>query len=593
MENVLVRAVHSGCRRHLIDHEPAIRFLNSNKEQIAMKEPTSISHLILMLSLVPVSACTPSADKDVGFRDVTDTDPDCDDPTSPPIDPDALYPSAPSAEKFMWQGVQTDFHKGSGEPWKGKIVLSVGDQAVCYMAADKQLKCAGRVYQQNWGSAFVGTGIFDPDQVYISETSNYIDGNGMCVLVGGILKCMGRNNYWGNYGVGHTNPVSTLTQWGSQIGITHFDYDYGRLCAIKGVNQIYCAGIGSGSTPALHPVSANGLYLDSYSPNPHTDTGTVWRNQNFCSVTDGGLRCDLDEPYEFGTPGEVVDGGIFGGRGLCWLTTDGEVLCADDYGCTTKHFTERPVLAIAGNYWALDPMCAVYNDGSLSCIGSNQSGMFGTGNQDPLAEETVVQPPGSVYLGTGCDPGCASGSSCEAGECVQICGDGLLGADEECDDGGTSSNDGCSSTCRLEFQWINYGDPTVSLPNYELKVEVLDVKITPGYSKESYVHLKVTNLGRNIEPQPGQTERIQIDISGPGPDLDKLYPTCHAEIYPTLTQNFNHGAVKAGWIPCTLYGEASCGTPENPNKVWGYGRWAYFVNGGLQVDWDDKKFDCH
>jgi fibro-slime domain-containing protein len=37
---------------------------------------------------------------------------------------------------------------------------------------------------------------------------------------------------------------------------------------------------------------------------------------------------------------------------------------------------------------------------------------------------------------------------------AQLCGDGILAAGEECDDGNPASGDGCSSTCKVEQDWV-------------------------------------------------------------------------------------------------------------------------------------------
>jgi fibro-slime domain-containing protein len=42
------------------------------------------------------------------------------------------------------------------------------------------------------------------------------------------------------------------------------------------------------------------------------------------------------------------------------------------------------------------------------------------------------------------------GPNCTSGECIQICGDGVIEPGEECDDGNIVSNDGCSATCVSE-----------------------------------------------------------------------------------------------------------------------------------------------
>jgi cysteine-rich repeat protein len=55
--------------------------------------------------------------------------------------------------------------------------------------------------------------------------------------------------------------------------------------------------------------------------------------------------------------------------------------------------------------------------------------------------------------GTYCS-GIGFGGTCNgAGQCIPsvVCGDGVIGAGEQCDDGNTNNGDGCSSTCLLEL----------------------------------------------------------------------------------------------------------------------------------------------
>jgi proprotein convertase subtilisin/kexin type 5 len=42
---------------------------------------------------------------------------------------------------------------------------------------------------------------------------------------------------------------------------------------------------------------------------------------------------------------------------------------------------------------------------------------------------------------------CINGYELENGVCIDNCGDGLI-INDECDDGNTANNDGCSSKCK-------------------------------------------------------------------------------------------------------------------------------------------------
>ena len=46
-----------------------------------------------------------------------------------------------------------------------------------------------------------------------------------------------------------------------------------------------------------------------------------------------------------------------------------------------------------------------------------------------------------------------------------ICGDGLIRADEECDDGNNTNGDGCSAMCLVESGFVCNGEPSACVPN--------------------------------------------------------------------------------------------------------------------------------
>jgi hypothetical protein len=55
------------------------------------------------------------------------------------------------------------------------------------------------------------------------------------------------------------------------------------------------------------------------------------------------------------------------------------------------------VLHLAGHTYS-DSLCAIYNDGSIWCIGSNDEGKLGTGDTNPLTVETMVAGPGTALV---------------------------------------------------------------------------------------------------------------------------------------------------------------------------------------------------
>lgn len=61
------------------------------------------------------------------------------------------------------------------------------------------------------------------------------------------------------------------------------------------------------------------------------------------------------------------------------------------------------------------------------------------------------------------DPGCSDWQSFEYGTTPpsEVCGDSSIDGDEECDDGDTSSGDGCSNLCLVETDFNCVGEPSV------------------------------------------------------------------------------------------------------------------------------------
>ena len=64
--------------------------------------------------------------------------------------------------------------------------------------------------------------------------------------------------------------------------------------------------------------------------------------------------------------------------------------------------------------------------------------------------------------GDGLDNDCDGAADCDDSDCVMscaaVCGDGIVGNGEQCDDGNTASLDGCSSACQLEPSEVEPND---------------------------------------------------------------------------------------------------------------------------------------
>ncbi len=72
---------------------------------------------------------------------------------------------------------------------------------------------------------------------------------------------------------------------------------------------------------------------------------------------------------------------------------------------------------------------------------------------------------GGIEAGDGCSATCTveDGFDCEGdpSACDEICGDGLIVGDEGCDDGNTDAGDGCSDACTVEDGWACDDEPSL------------------------------------------------------------------------------------------------------------------------------------
>jgi hypothetical protein len=353
-------------------------------------------------------------DADTDADSDSDTDTDADSDTDSDSDTDtgdgprqAVLPVAPSEDAFMWQALQTAFTDADGEACTAHVALAMGDQAACYVDPAGELLCAGRVYTETYGSSFTSTGLADVGHVLVSSTVNIEEGNTACATVAGVPTCLGYWNYSGQLGNGTTDSNDTWTPWVSEVtGIEAIATGTSdSYCGLDADGAAWCTGDGIGTTPTITDAGPRTSVWISTFGEPTYDDASTWRaaqGRAECTVGASGLQCGR---LTLGTAGHVVDGGNVTVRGASvaavWLDDDGAVWLYEQSrggaATTTQHFVDMPVLAIAYNYYT-DSICGVYNDGSLVCWGSNTQGKLGTGDEDTLADDTVVLPAGTFDL---------------------------------------------------------------------------------------------------------------------------------------------------------------------------------------------------
>jgi cysteine-rich repeat protein len=100
-------------------------------------------------------------------------------------------------------------------------------------------------------------------------------------------------------------------------------------------------------------------------------------------------------------------------------------------------------------------------------------GNGGNGTCGPECGDAIVQieegcDDGNSTTGDGCSAICGTepGWTCTGSPstCTRNCGNGTVNPGETCDDGDTTSGDGCSATCSVESGWVCTGAPSVCTP---------------------------------------------------------------------------------------------------------------------------------
>jgi len=319
-----------------------------------------------------------------------------------------LVPLAPTT--FAWQSLQEQFRHGA-TTCTGQVTVAVGDRAVCYVGSDDDLHCAGAIYTHDYGSTFTALGQTGVDQILIGLTINSATGNSICVHKrAGSIWCMGDGNSLGQFGIGNKSPTATFAQFGSAATTyTRFGGDWNTHCALDAQGHVWCAGNSvQSSTPVALAGSGHVSFWVDEQGTVNLDSTSVLRASNWspCTVQADGLHCNAASAQALsGSAGQVVDGGVnqppggmaMGDALVCWLDPAGAAHCGASGIQEVVFAAAPPILALATNFYT-DARCAVGNDGSLWCIGSNTHGELGTGNTSPVTTETRVAPPGTVKV---------------------------------------------------------------------------------------------------------------------------------------------------------------------------------------------------
>jgi ribosomal protein L27 len=302
---------------------------------------------------------------------------------------------APSASRFMWQNLQEKFRTKAGKACRANVSMGAETGAICYVSPAHRLRCAGEIFGgRNYGSTFRLTGQTNVKQLLMGAGATWV-----CSLSRqGRLACMGLNV--GGALARDELSSTTFLPWGDpDRRYTNVATSEAQvLCARRTDGQIFCAGefympdgtrvttgtpvlVGSGST----------VWVDRGSGVKIDDPAVFRAQDGFTTSVVTTLGLDTGG-VTYGTPGKVVAGNATDSR-ACWLESDGAVACRAQPNNVNPNpplvpaFTQGKAIFVSRGFLG-DPLCAVFNDGSLWCRGTTPMGSF--------AAETQVAPPGSL-----------------------------------------------------------------------------------------------------------------------------------------------------------------------------------------------------
>ncbi len=144
---------------------------------------------------------------------------------------------------------------------------------------------------------------------------------------------------------------------------------------------------------------------------------------------------------------EVIAKGTVGGASRGWLRLASGMFQADDDPGGTSLMTDAALRNVASTDGPLTYTCVPPGSGPRMAINRDEDLFLDGVDNCPAVANDDQADLDSDTIGDACDP--------------LSCGDGFVGALEECDDGGTSGGDGCDSSCQLESGAACEGEPSL------------------------------------------------------------------------------------------------------------------------------------
>jgi len=286
--------------------------------------------------------------------------------------------------------------------------ISAMPMMVCAVLSNKSIKCWG---DNSNGQLGDGTTVSSSVPVLVSGISNALMvTTGVvhtCALMPNGVKCWG-GNYEGQLGNGTTTSSTSPVDVSGTNNASYISVGYGYSCAVFNDGTAKCWGdntngqLGDGTTTSSSSVVS--VTQISNASNIAASNYINANNGHTCSLlTNGAVKCWGDN-----SNGQLGNG-----------TTTASLSPVDVSGITNG-------VALTSGF---RHSCVLLSDDNIKCWGYNSFGQLGNGTTTDSSIPVTVQ-----------------FSSVPA-----VCGNSTVETGETCDDGNTTSGDGCSSTCNIEY----------------------------------------------------------------------------------------------------------------------------------------------
>ena len=289
--------------------------------------------------------------------------------------------------------------------------IAAGEEHTCALIPNGTVQCWGLNYSGELGN---GTTSDSSTPVTVNgltgATAVSAGGGHSCALLNnGTVECWGANG-WGQLGNGARADSYVPVAVTGLAGVTAIVAGYEDTCALLANGSVQCWGFNANSyTPTPAPGVGGGVLTGAIAISGGAGQGGLGGGHMCALISDGTVDCWGDNTYgQLGNYGagpfqvQNLSGAIAiaaGDAHSCALLSDGTVECWGwnswgqlGDGTTSNTSSPQSVVGMTGRAIGITAgygqTCALIDDGTVNCWGSDSSGELGNGTTTPAPTAT-------------------------------------------------------------------------------------------------------------------------------------------------------------------------------------------------------------